>query len=281
MGSKAFSPGFALLAKAFSPGFALLAKAFSPGFALLAKAFSPGFALLAKASRWLGSLILFVILCSTSNTRAQSAIGLDFALFLDDISLEDSERIGPLHEIQREDRSNVNITEGAIYYLHHLGSPEDRLAGFRIGGEFRYLGEYATELDKKERDKQVLGTLMELGFRGDWTVEIAEHLGLVVGLRFDLAILVPGGDFANEIERLKDEGVPTSDGPRVGLALIPSVGARYAVHDRINLRFDLGLGWSYLDLFGIDAGVQTIQYVRDASLSSRRFEMGLGVEIVL
>jgi len=234
-----------------------------------------------KRSRWLGSLILFAALGSSSSTHAQSAIGLDFALFLDDISVEDSERIGPLHEIRREDRTNVNITEGALYYLHHLGSPEERLTGFRIGGEFRYLGEYATELDEKDRDKQVLGTLLELGFRGDWTVEIAPRLGLVVGLRFDLAILVPGGEFADEIARLKDEGVPTSDGPRVGLALLPSVGTRYALHDRINLRFDIGLGWSYLDLLSIDAGVQGIQYVRDASLSSRRFEISLGVEIVL
>jgi len=221
----------------------------------------------------------------TSESHAQSAIGLDFGLYLDNISVEDSERIGPLHEIQREDRSNVNIAEGSIFYLYNLGAAEAveprQLSGFRVGGEFRYLGEYATELDKKDRDKQVLGTLIELGFRGDWTTEIAPRLGLVVGLRFDLAILVPGGEFADEIERLKDEGVPTSTGPRVGLALLPSVGARYAIHDRINLRFDLGLGWSYLDLLGIDAGVQGIQYVRDASISSRRFELSLGVEIVL
>jgi hypothetical protein len=31
----------------------------------------------------------------------------------------------------------------------------------------------------------------------------------------------------------------------------------------------------------IDAGVQGIQYVRDTSISSRRFEVSLGVEIVL
>ncbi len=229
---------------------------------------------------WLGSALLIATSGWSSSASAQSAIGLDFSLYLDDISVEDSERIGSLREITREDHSNVNLAAGAIYYLHHIGEPH-RLDGFRLGGEFRYLGEYATERDEGERGRQTLGTLFELGFRGDWTTEIADRFGLVVGLRFDLAILSPGGEFADEIERLKDEGVPTSSGPRIGLALLPSVGARYAIHDRINLRFDIGLGWSYLDLFSIDAGVQGIQYVRDASLSSRRFEISLGAEIVL
>ncbi len=226
--------------------------------------------------------MLALSLAATS-ARAQSALGLDFALYLDDVSVEDSERIGALREITREDRSNVNIAAGAIYYLHHLGGMADgeHVAGFRIGGELRYLGEYAIERDEGDADEQVIGTLIELGFRGDWTAEIVERFGLVVGLRFDLAILVPTGDFADEIARLADEGVPTSDGPRLGLALVPSVGARYAIHERINLRFDLGLGWSYLDLLSIDAGVQGIQYVRDMSLSSRRFEVSLGAEITL
>jgi hypothetical protein len=233
------------------------------------------------AGTLLGAIAMTAML--SASARAQSAIGLDFALFLDGISLEDRERIGPLHEITREDRNNVGIAAGAIYYLHHLGGMDEgeHLAGFRIGGEFRYLGEYATERDEGERRKQVVGTLLELGFRGDWTAEIAERFGLVLGLRFDLAILVPGGDFADEIARLKDEGVPISDGPRLGLALVPSLGARYQVHDRVNLRFDLGLGWSYLDLLSVDAGVQGIQYVRETSLSSRRFEVSIGAEIIL
>lgn len=230
-----------------------------------------------------GALVLVVGALSTTATpaRAQSALGLDFALFLDDISVTDSQRIGPQHETLREDRSNVDLTAGALYFLYALGTPRPGLGGFRVGGEFRYLGEYATELDGEERDKRVLGTLIELGFRGDWTAELADHFGLVVGLRFDLALLVPGGDFADEIDRLADEGVPTSDGPRVGLALIPSVGARYQLHERLNVRADVGLGWSYLDLFSIDAGVQGVQYVRDTSLSSRRFEVSIGVEINL
>lgn len=228
----------------------------------------------------LAAMLLVVGGMSATAARAQSAIGLDLGLYLDDIAIEDSQRIGPQHEITREDRSNVDLTAGALYYLHRLGAG-DGIGGFRIGGEFRYLGEYATERDGDDRDKRVVGTLMELGFRGDWTAELAEHFGLVVGLRFDLALLVPGGDFDDEIERLADEGVPTSDGPRVGLALVPSVGARYAVHERINVRADLGLGWSYLDLFSIDAGVQGIQYVRDTTFSSRRFEVSVGVEIVL
>lgn len=222
---------------------------------------------------------LFAMLVVSTPARAQSALGLDGTLFIDGVTLEDDERIGPLHETAREDRNNVGLFGGAIHYLHQLG--DGVMSGFRLGGEFRFIGEYATERDDGERDKQVLGTLFELGFRGDWTTEIAAHLGLSVGLRWDLAILAPGGDFADEIDRLADEGVPTSDGPRLGLSLIPSVGARYALHERIHARFDVGFGWTWLDLFGIDAGVQGIQYVRDASVSGSRFEVSLGVELTL
>lgn len=229
-----------------------------------------------------GCLLLIAL---GSEVRAQSAFGLDFALYFDNVSLEDDERIGALHEVVREDRTNVNIAGGSIFYLHHVGAladPDpDGMAGFRVGGELRYLGSYVTERDGEDRARQELGTLLELGFRGDWTAVIADGFGIVVGLRFDMALLLPTGDLAREIDRLSDEGVPTSDGPRLGLALIPSVGGRYALHQRLNLRLDLGLGWSYLDLFSIDAGVQGIQYVRDTTLSGRRFEVSLGVEIVL
>jgi hypothetical protein len=232
---------------------------------------------------WLVVAGCLLVSAAGRQARAQSAIGLDFGLFLDDISLEDDERIGTLHQIVRQDRDNKNIAEGAIYYLHHVGPADDeeRLAGFRLGGEFRYLGSYVTELSDGDAQRQEMGTLIEFGFRGDWTAIIVHDFGVVVGLRFDMAMLFPGGDFADEIERLKDEGVPTSSGPRLGLALLPSVGARYALHERFNVRFDVGLGWSYLDLLSIDAGVQGIQYVRDTSISSRRFEVSLGVEIVL
>lgn len=216
---------------------------------------------------------------SSHAARAQSALGLDFALFVDGVTLEDDERIGPLHETLREDRNNVGLFAGAIHYLHALGG--GALDGFRVGGELRYLGEYATERDDGERRKQVLGTLFELGLRGDWTTPLAERLGLGVGLRVGLAILAPGGDFADEIDRLADEGVPTSDGPRLGVSIVPTVGARYALHERIVARFDLGFGWTVLDLFDVDAGVQGIQYVRDATVSGSRFEVALGVELTL
>jgi hypothetical protein len=229
--------------------------------------------------RWLAGIAMLVACAGTAH--AQTAIGLDFALYFDGISSEDDERIGALHEITRADLGNVYPFAGAIYFLYHLGSDDKPLDGFRVGGELRYLGQYATERDEGERDKQVMGTLLELGFRGDWSTELVSRFALAFGLRLDLALLLPGGDFADEIERLADEGVPTSDGPRVGLALIPSFGVRYQIHERVNARLDVGLGWSYLDLFDVDAGVQGIQYQRDASFSTTRVEISVGVEFAL
>lgn len=113
----------------------------------------------------LAAMLLVVGGMSATAARAQSAIGLDLGLYLDDIAIEDSQRIGPQHEITREDRSNVDLTAGALYYLHHVGAG-DGLGGFRVGGEFRYLGEYATERDGDDRDKQVVGTSIDAGVQG-------------------------------------------------------------------------------------------------------------------
>lgn len=214
----------------------------------------------------------------TSDARAQNAIGLDAALFFDSGERENDERIGPRHVVDRDDITNPRFAGGVLTYLHALSSaPRD---GFRLGGELRYLGSYATETDGRDGRRDI-GTLFEIGFRGEWTTELAPKLGFSFGLRVDLAMLFPIGDFAAEIDRLADEGVPTSSGPRFGWSIIPMVGARYELHERVHARLDLGLGWSALELFGIDETVQGISYQRDESVSVTRFEIVFGFELSL
>ncbi|MFO0747754.1 MAG: hypothetical protein U1F43_19130 [Myxococcota bacterium] len=227
-------------------------------------------------------LALALLCAAHASAHAQTAIGLGATLFFDSGTLENDERIGPLHDVTRDDITNPRLAAGALSFLYALGdgTPRD---GFRLGGEFRYMGGYAVERgDGNGNDNRTdLGTLMELGFRGEWSTELLPRFGLSFGLRADLGILVPGGDFADEIDRLADEGVPTGQGPRVGLSLIPMVGARYELHERVHVRLDLGLGWTMIDLFGIDDTVQGIAYTRDETVSATRFEVTIGFELSL
>ncbi|MCC6619749.1 MAG: hypothetical protein IT385_00760 [Deltaproteobacteria bacterium] len=225
-----------------------------------------------------GWVLACALVVLASEARAQSAIGLGATFFFDSGEREDDERIGPRHDVTREDVTNPRFAAGVISYLHALSdTPRE---GFRLGGELRYLGTYATESDDDEGRRDI-GTLFELGFRGEWTTEIADKLGLALGLRLDLAMVFPTGDFAAEIDRLADEGVPTSSGPRFGWSIVPMVGARYELHERVHARLDLGLGWSALELLGIDETVQGIAYQRDETLSVTRFEVSLAIELSL
>lgn len=210
---------------------------------------------------------------------AESGIGIDGGLFFDSGTRSDETRIGPTGGTSRADVSNVDVGFVALYYLHQLGEDPAAREGFRIGGELRYLGRYASEYDDKE--VEVVGTLLEIGARADWSTLLTNELSFVVGLRVALALAFPEGELADEIDRLSAEGVSAGHGPRIGVTILPSVGARYAIHARVNATLNVGLGWSHLSLFGLDETVSGVGYARDESISSTRFELGIGLEVSL
>jgi len=211
--------------------------------------------------------------------HAQTSIGIGATMFFDSGTIDHDQRIGPQHDTDHTDVSNARLMAGALTFLYDLDGTEP--GGFRLGGELRYFGKYAAETDADKPERSELGTEVELGVRGEWLTELAPKFTLALGMRFDLTMLLPTGDLADEANRLADEGVPTSDGARFGWTIMPMVGARYELHERVHARLDLGFGWTRLDLFDIDDTVQGINYERDDTLSTTRFEVTLGVELSL
>ncbi len=223
--------------------------------------------------------LVAVLMGAMSPGRCESGIGIEGGLFFDSGTRSDEVRLGPTVDTSRDDVGNVDLGFIALYYMHQLGEDSAAREGFRIGGEVRYLGRYASEYDDEE--VEVVGSLLELGARGDWSTLITNELSFVVGLRVALALAFPEGELADEIDRLAAEGVSAGAGPRVGVTILPSIGARYAIHTRVNIALNVGLGWSHLSIFGLDETVSGVGYARDESISSTRFELGLGLEVSL
>ena len=206
--------------------------------------------------------------------HAQSSIGLEGGLFFDSATLTEKRRIGSLSGTERTDVSNRDIGHVALYYLHAL----DERHGFRLGGEFRYLGTLATEEDD---EASVLGTAIELGARGEWSTPLTDALSFLVAFRASFALVFPDGELAEAIDDMAAQGVPVGHGPRPGVTLMPSLGARYAIHERVNAGLTLGLGWSFLSIFDVDERVSGIDFSRTTTLSSTRFEITVGLEVSL
>jgi len=226
-----------------------------------------------------GIVVLFVsLVVGSETTRAQSSIGLEGGLFFDSATFEDERVLAGIRDVDRADVGNRDLGHVALYYLHALSERH----GFRVGGEFRYLGTLAAEPDGDNEDEiYVLGPAIELGARGEWSTPLTDELSFLVGLRASFALVFPEGELAEDIDRMAAEGIPVGDGPRPGVTLMPSIGARYAIHERVNAGLTLGLGWSLLSIFDIDERVSGITFARDATWSSTRLELTVGLEVTL
>lgn len=224
-------------------------------------------------------MVLFCLATGAEPALAQSGLIVEGGLFLDSGTREDEVLIGPSRNIDRADVSNIDLGFVTLAYLHQLGAPDGPRAGFRVGGELRYLGQYTTERSNDARE--VVGALIEVGARADWSTPITSDLAFFVAARAAMALAFPSGDLATEIDRMVAEGISAGHGPRPGVTLMPSVGVRYGIHERVELLAGLGLGWSWLSVFSIDETVSGIRYIRDESISNTRFELAFGVAITL
>lgn len=208
---------------------------------------------------------------------AQTALQISGLLFADDGELDGEERIGPTREANTTEVGNEGVFGGEIAYLHSLS---DRpLDGFRVGGDLRFLGDYAVCDD--EGDVFGLGPLFELAARADWSVALLDRFALTLGLRLGLAAIFPSDDLADAIDALRAQGADIGTGPRVGFVLSPGIAGRYQILDRLIARLDLRFTWEQLFLIDVDQPVQGVAFERTLDYSLLRFEFVFGVEIPL
>jgi hypothetical protein len=104
---------------------------------------------------------------------------------------------------------------------------------------------------------------------------------LILGAQVGPALLVPDGEFQQEIDELKEEGFDVWDTPRIGYHIAPQVGALWELDDRLSVRTDLGIRYENMFLFAIDDEVDGVAYERSWDTSVLRYEFGLAMEVKL
>lgn len=147
----------------------------------------------------------------------------------------------------------------------------------RVGAGLRILGNYTASGGQPYG----FGLLNELFVSGEYGLPVADKWEAVFAGRAGLSFLIPGLDFASDIQKLQAQGVSVWSVPRVGWLLGPSVGARRRMSERIWLRADIlgQIGQQYL--FATSQEISGLQYSKNWSTLALRLGLSLGAEFSL
>ena len=160
---------------------------------------------------------------------------------------------------------------GPVFSLWGMGQI---LPNLWLGPELRVMGPYTT-------DNFDFGLLQELGGRIEWSLNFFEKFDFVLGGRLAMAILIPGGDFSDEIQRMQREGAGVWNIPRVGWTLGFSGGIRRQMAERFWLRLDIAPQLGRVYLFSSSNYVDQYRVRKYWTSEFTRLELGLSAEFKL
>jgi hypothetical protein len=214
-----------------------------------------------------------------------SYIGVGGGFFVEN-SRREGEQVEQVESTDESyDYTPDGFLNGSLWYLKAV-SPR-----VRVGGGLHYFGGYeavrALTEDEMEQDEPPdipayeLGQMVTPYARAEFLVPFLDSAQLVVGAEAGMTMLFPDGDFRQEIREMKDQEISVSTGPRLGVDLGPSVGARWALDDRLALRADFSVHWQRIFLFGVDDTVDGVDYSRDWTAKILRYNLGLAMEVTL
>ena len=185
-------------------------------------------------------------------------------------------------EPERTEFENAGLLNLGSWVLFPLS---DRV---RVGGGVRWFGNYETkdpdaeEEDGRDVETYGYGTTFQLYGQGEYVVDLAGPK-LLLGAQAGLIVIVPGGDFQEQLESDEARGYDTNTLPRPGVFAGPLVGATYPLAKRLNLRADLGLQFARVWLQSSSAESQAagLELTVDSHLVLTRLFLGLGIEVDL
>ncbi|MBN1205886.1 MAG: hypothetical protein JXB05_13300 [Myxococcaceae bacterium] len=217
--------------------------------------------------------VLLLLFALPAGARTRIGVGLD--LFIEDSRMTGAQTINTSTRDESFDYGSDGFLSATLGMSVPAPIFEERA---RIGGAVRLFGNYGAGGDRTFG----FGLLNEAFITGEYGLPVADKLEVVFGARGGLALLIPGRDFIQEIERLQDEGVSVWSLPRLGWLGGLSVGVRRAMSDRVLLRADLLAQYEKLFLFSTSQEFDDgLTFNKDWSTSGLRFGLTFGVEFAL
>jgi hypothetical protein len=226
---------------------------------------------------------LLCVAASLPSAGAQGGeliIGVGGQLFFDDVDLVGERKVAVLSTDEGYAASSDGLMSGSLWVLKGLGK------GLYVGGQIQYYGSYTTAPEEERNNDtrvKAFGQLLELSGRGEWMYEVMDKVSVGLGAQLGLVMLFPGDDFEKEIDALRDQGASVSSAgtPRLGYLVGPSLAARWRFMEPLALRLDLGLKWEQVYLFKTEEKIGGIPFRKDWQLDLIRYEVGVGLEVVL
>lgn len=203
----------------------------------------------------------------------QLRVGVGPDLYLDGGQMTGVQNINTAHLDE-----SFGYTAGFVSATAWLSTPVPSVSErVRVGAGLRLLGNYTAAGGQAYG----FGLLNELFVSGEYGLPVASKMEVVFAGRAGLSFLIPGLDFASDIQKLQAQGVNVWSVPRVGWLLGPSVGARRQMSERIWLRADIlgQIGQQYL--FATSQEISGLNYSKNWSTLALRLGLSLGAEFSL
>jgi hypothetical protein len=208
--------------------------------------------------------------------RRGPAITLGLGFHLDDGTMRGTDRRSILVTDETYEFSNDSKLFASLGLLAQVG---ERL---RVGGVARYFGSYGIKprmTTGAQAPKRKLGTLFEVAAQGEYVLPLVPRWDLTAGVQGGLAVLVPGGQFEEEIRTLQNQGASVWDVPRLGYFLGPRVGVRWALADRVFLRGDIDVTWCQTFLYLTHDDVAGVDFEKKRRANVIREVLSLALEV--
>jgi hypothetical protein len=205
---------------------------------------------------------------------APMRIGLGLDLFTEDSRLTGRQTINSASSDESFNYSSASLLSATLSVSFPAPVVPHRA---RVGGGVRVFGNYGAGGDRQFG----FGVLNQLFASAEYGVPLADRMEALFGARGGVALLIPGREFSQEIDRLQEQGVSVWSVPRVGWFGGLSVGARRRMGDHLLLRADLSGQLEQLYLFYTGQEINGLEFDKDWSTFGLRMGLTLGVEFAL
>lgn len=152
-----------------------------------------------------------------------------------------------------------------------------------VGLDLRYYGAWRGRVTRGEQfdaptSDFEFGHLFDTSGLLEWRMPVGDDSDAGLGTRLGASTVVPGGDFAREIDELQQRDIHVWHLPRVGWHFGAHLAATRKLSSRLNLRAELGAQWTMLALFNTEQHRGDTVFEREWTAHTLRGHLGLSLQ---